>query len=258
MLNSNPGLRDISHNITGGSLAAQGYWMPFEAAKAMATTFCWDIRYALTPIFGLDFPDLCIEEDDPCFGRMKIDPSIVQQCTDQANEYRLLSTDNSRSGSPMSITSSPKIPKKTGRLLRAKQSRPLKIPSGSTSASEQSPTYCTLPSSPKGSGWTALNTPRSVKQCCYSPTSLPLIDSIIDGQDSYSVISDDLDIPTTGKETIPKRKQTSNNKGQTMTDTPVHVSIEEGSPPGKRLREYYINDETDVANALLTMRYGHM
>ncbi|EEQ34294.1 conserved hypothetical protein [Microsporum canis CBS 113480] len=44
MLNANPGLREICHSITGGALAAQGYWMPFDAAKAVAATFCWKIR----------------------------------------------------------------------------------------------------------------------------------------------------------------------------------------------------------------------
>ncbi|KAK0637200.1 hypothetical protein B0T17DRAFT_480787, partial [Bombardia bombarda] len=34
MLNQNPGLRDISHSITGGSIMAQGYWMPFDCARA--------------------------------------------------------------------------------------------------------------------------------------------------------------------------------------------------------------------------------
>ncbi|KAK0701788.1 transcription regulator HTH, apses-type DNA-binding domain-containing protein, partial [Lasiosphaeria miniovina] len=34
MLNVNPGLRDITHSITGGSIEAQGYWMPFACAQA--------------------------------------------------------------------------------------------------------------------------------------------------------------------------------------------------------------------------------
>ncbi|KAL2003741.1 hypothetical protein VTN02DRAFT_2506 [Thermoascus thermophilus] len=91
MLNANPGLRDICHSITGGALAAQGYWMPFEAAKAVAATFCWRIRHALTPLFGLDFPSMCIPPEDRArFGRMIIDAAIVQKATESANHYRLL------------------------------------------------------------------------------------------------------------------------------------------------------------------------
>ncbi|RAL12552.1 putative APSES transcription factor Xbp1, partial [Aspergillus homomorphus CBS 101889] len=33
-LDANPGLKDLSYNITGGTLATQGYWMPFECVKA--------------------------------------------------------------------------------------------------------------------------------------------------------------------------------------------------------------------------------
>ncbi|KAF7715175.1 Uncharacterized protein PECH_006083 [Penicillium ucsense] len=91
VLNNNLGLREISHSITGGSLAAQGYWMPFEAAKAIAATFCWEIRFLLTPIFGLDFPELCVPPDDHFnFNRMIIDPRIVQEAAELSRRYRLL------------------------------------------------------------------------------------------------------------------------------------------------------------------------
>ncbi|KAK2749406.1 hypothetical protein FQN57_006338 [Myotisia sp. PD_48] len=88
MLNANPGLRDICHSITGGALAAQGYWMPFEAAKAVAATFCWKIRYALTPLFGVEFLSSCLPLDDARFGRMIIDPMIVRSATATSNQYR--------------------------------------------------------------------------------------------------------------------------------------------------------------------------
>ena len=104
MLNSNPGLREICHSITGGALAAQGmqtsllhashllialgYWMPFEAAKAVAATFCYPIRYALTPVFGLDFVPLCIKPGVEGFGQMVIDPNIVRKCSVQATKFR--------------------------------------------------------------------------------------------------------------------------------------------------------------------------
>ena len=64
--------------------------MPFEAAKAVAATFCWRIRYALTPIFGVEFLSLCIPPDDSRFGRMIIDPSIVREAAIAANQYRTL------------------------------------------------------------------------------------------------------------------------------------------------------------------------
>ncbi|KAL8851968.1 MAG: hypothetical protein Q9221_003179 [Calogaya cf. arnoldii] len=90
MLGKNPGLKEVCHNITGGSLAAQGYWMPFEAAKAVAATFCYRIRYVLTPIFGLDFPAQCIPPGSPGFDSMHVAPTIVRKCNKAAqNGYGL-------------------------------------------------------------------------------------------------------------------------------------------------------------------------
>ncbi|KAF2840028.1 DNA-binding domain of Mlu1-box binding protein MBP1 [Patellaria atrata CBS 101060] len=92
-INVNPGLRDITHSITGGALAAQGYWMPFNAAKALAATFCYEIRYALTPVFGKDFLDVCIHPDDPAFNGYKISPTIVEACISETESWRNRSED---------------------------------------------------------------------------------------------------------------------------------------------------------------------
>jgi hypothetical protein len=133
MLNANPGLRDICHSITGGALAAQGvyplgwivhmctdgskgYWMPFEAAKAVAATFCWKIRYALTPLFGTDFPSMCIPPQGAQFGKMIIDPAIVRRAAESANYYRMLElqsklTPSSSATSTTSLIGRPPLPR---------------------------------------------------------------------------------------------------------------------------------------------------
>lgn len=93
-------------------LTSLGYWMPYEAAKAVAATFCHPIRYALVPVFGVDFVDRCVVPDDPAFGRMVINQEIIRRCTVEANEYRLLepSRGPSRdSSSVRSATSTPRI-----------------------------------------------------------------------------------------------------------------------------------------------------
>ncbi|KAI1177477.1 hypothetical protein F4777DRAFT_587278 [Nemania sp. FL0916] len=90
MLNSNPGLKEITHSITGGSIMAQGYWMPYQCARAVCATFCHNIAGALIPIFGPDFPALCIQVDSPEYSRMVIDPSIVIRSTREAEYYRRL------------------------------------------------------------------------------------------------------------------------------------------------------------------------
>ncbi|KAI9886384.1 MAG: hypothetical protein M1823_001838 [Watsoniomyces obsoletus] len=102
MLNSNPGLKDICHSITGGALAAQGYWMPWEAAKHLAATFCYPIRYALVPLFGPDFVNMCYRPEDPNFGRMIISRDVVKRCIASARETRLLSNGGSSLPTPTS------------------------------------------------------------------------------------------------------------------------------------------------------------
>ncbi|KAG9234934.1 hypothetical protein BJ875DRAFT_542516 [Amylocarpus encephaloides] len=92
MLNLNPGLKEITHSITGGALAAQGYWMPYSCALAVCATFCSHISGALIPIFGPTFPSLCVSPDAPEHGRMIIDPAIVTKATDEAENYRIQHT----------------------------------------------------------------------------------------------------------------------------------------------------------------------
>lgn len=112
MLGLNPGLKEITHSITGGSIAAQGnpplnsdasshvtnhllgYWMPYHCAKAVCATFCSSISGALIPIFGADFPSQCIPPHSPDFGRMVIDSQLVHEATQQAEIYRRMYSSN--------------------------------------------------------------------------------------------------------------------------------------------------------------------
>jgi hypothetical protein len=67
-----------------------GYWMPYHAARAIAATFCYDIRWALTPVFGNDFPSACLHPKDPCFAKFLIDPAIVQFCAEETVRFKEL------------------------------------------------------------------------------------------------------------------------------------------------------------------------
>ena len=62
--------------------------MPYHAARAIAATFCYDIRWALTPVFGDGFPSICLTPNDPCFAKFLIDPAIVQYCTQETAKFR--------------------------------------------------------------------------------------------------------------------------------------------------------------------------
>ncbi|EFX06025.1 apses transcription factor [Grosmannia clavigera kw1407] len=115
MLNMNPGLREITHSITGGSIMAQGYWMPYACARAVCATFCHRIAGAMIPLFGPDFPAACIPPRSSDFGRMVIDPAIISASTREAERMRLATR-------PMTLSSAAAVaaahPPSTGRRSR--------------------------------------------------------------------------------------------------------------------------------------------
>ncbi|KAF5569228.1 apses transcription factor xbp1 [Fusarium phyllophilum] len=65
-----------------------GYWMPYTCARAVCATFCYSIAGALIPIFGPDFPSLCIHPSAPDFGRMVISQQIIIEATHEAEMTR--------------------------------------------------------------------------------------------------------------------------------------------------------------------------
>ena len=142
--------------------------MPFEAAKAVAATFCYSIRYALTPIFGPHFPASCIPPDSEKFGEMVIDAAITQRCTEEARAYRLMDTGastgaSSAAGSPLTPVS-PSFPRYI-KQLRPKSLRTAGLGSGYSTDSSHDDNYTLASSSPHvryQNAWTPLNTPRSV------------------------------------------------------------------------------------------------
>ncbi|KAJ5087289.1 hypothetical protein N7456_010905 [Penicillium angulare] len=195
VLNANTGLREICHSITGGSLAAQGYWMPYEAAKAVAATFCWKVRHVLTPLFGTEFPDMCVKprngsNSNSSLGQIIIDPDVVQRATNTAYLYRNLEIQKEKGHSrSLSHTHSHShshshSPESTGRLLTmdsenenesiasnsaphrriyskiARRSYADSICSARGSSSEP-PSYCNSPQSPTVNSFTPVNLPRT-------------------------------------------------------------------------------------------------
>ncbi|KAJ5593851.1 apses transcription factor Xbp1 [Penicillium hispanicum] len=179
VLNANPGLRDICHSITGGALAAQGYWMPYDAARAVAATFCWKIRHVLTPLFGTDFPSICVPpEDKEHFGRMVIDLAIVEKARETADLYRSLELKDEKASPKKAAlaTSASMVHEKRGQevlnLNDTEDLRPTRqiYPKinrrnyadsvGSARDSSLEP-YCNSPHSPVYNSFTPVNGPRS-------------------------------------------------------------------------------------------------
>src|SRR4051812_43654571 len=63
--------------------------MPYQAARAIAATFCYEIRWALTPVFGNDFPSMCLSPKDPNFAKFLIDSAIVRYCATETNRFKV-------------------------------------------------------------------------------------------------------------------------------------------------------------------------
>jgi hypothetical protein len=149
-------------------MANTGYWMPFEAAKAIAATFCWNMRYALTPVFGPDFPKMCLRPEADGFGDMVIDPAIIQRCTEQAQFYRQLELEAPCAGASSMWTpltpESPSLPRHV-KQLRPKTRRLGNAGSDYTSDSSFDDRYAATsvsPTIPYCNTWTPNNTPRSI------------------------------------------------------------------------------------------------
>ncbi|CAH0015566.1 unnamed protein product [Clonostachys rhizophaga] len=88
MLDLNKGLRDVTFHMTGGNRVAQGYWVPYQCARAVCATFCYPIAGALIPIFGPTFPDDCIRPGTALFGRMVIDERLIREASHEITAYR--------------------------------------------------------------------------------------------------------------------------------------------------------------------------
>lgn len=178
-----------------------GYWVPFDAAKALAATFCYKIRHVLVPLFGPDFPSLCIHPHDRTrFNRMVIDRSVIQRATQKASYYRSLELRLSPFSTSTNNTSSPSlrptsssggslvvrkkvIPRSRKHASSLSSSTTGTMTSGYSSGSgygsgvdEYSDAYCVSPVSAGsyrgGNTFTPVNTPRSADVYASSGASI--------------------------------------------------------------------------------------
>ncbi|KAL2042465.1 hypothetical protein N7G274_004957 [Stereocaulon virgatum] len=160
VMTANPGLRDISHSITGGSISAQGYWVPYEAAKAVAARFCYNIRHVLVPVFGPDFIAMCDKPGSAGFMQLSIDRDIIYRCTGGAAAIHAHSRESSITVSPRTPSAFPALPAWPPKPLLPKPFKPMDVESGYGTDSDRSDRYLSSPDSSSTSGWTPVNSPR--------------------------------------------------------------------------------------------------
>ncbi|OJJ49063.1 hypothetical protein ASPZODRAFT_13801 [Penicilliopsis zonata CBS 506.65] len=286
MLNANPGLRDICHSITGGALAAQGYWMPFDAAKAVAATFCWKIRYALTPLFGIDFPSLCVPPHDRArFGKMVIDRAIVEKAAETAHRYRVLELRATISSSVSSLPRSSPAGRHVSPLSEDEfpaRKKPTILPrlfldsSSSSSSSSSSKSfrgsgveslpdrYCVSPSSPspcQNNTFTPVNTPRSTET---APSSVPSPGAVLASVSDMSM-SGQMDSEEEDEEEEGCASDTDSTRYSELTGTPSECMSVTGPEDGDEgehalgaagTTKLFVK-EVKAAHALLSLHMQH-
>ena len=156
--------------------------MPYDAAKAIAATFCYDIRFALTPVFGADFPSQCLSREQPGFSKFFIDPAIVQKCIADTDRFRREGPSYRLAGSASTSPTTPTrmnfdSPSWQPKTMKQRRTRPADIESGYGTDTSKRDNYAFSPH--KSPGWTHLNalSPQRSPQWTHlngrlSPTSL--------------------------------------------------------------------------------------
>lgn len=89
---ANPGLMEVAHSPTGGNILAQGFWLPYNCARAVCTTYCWNIRGALTPVFGPSFVNDCIEPGRPGYEQYRINPKLIEEARRDMKGWKDIAT----------------------------------------------------------------------------------------------------------------------------------------------------------------------
>jgi hypothetical protein len=100
-------------------------------------TFCWEIRWVLTPVFGPSFVTECLAPGDPNYKRWKIDNNIVRRDGLQAEGWRLQASRSVTPASPAGATyTAPNIP-----MYQPPTSTPTSYPSQAARPQRERPVF---------------------------------------------------------------------------------------------------------------------
>ena len=150
--------------------------MPFEAAKAVAATFCYGIRYALTPLFGPNFASMCVKPSAEGFGQMIIGSQLIKQCAEEARRFRdLFLRDGSQTASPGIASFTPiQATSWTSKSLRPRTTQPMDAESGYCTDTDRSEHY--LPSPQSTFTFSSVNAPRVSNRQFKLPSPREILD----------------------------------------------------------------------------------
>ena len=168
---------------------------------------------------------------------MIINSDIVRRCTEEASRFRGLSRDGSIASSPRTPPSSSKGYRKVSpRSLRPRLVQNLESESGYGTDTDRSDDYLYSPAASSGSGWTALNTPRSVASQHYQRLTLDQFSSAYNSQQQSA---SSLYEPQSGNEVLSRKRVRSddekeyeegNSSDHSSLDTPMPDIPNEQTP----------------------------
>lgn len=235
--------------------------MPYEAAKAMAATFCWRLRYVLTPLFGTDFPAMCIPPSDrKYYGRMTIPEAVVQHATKTAKYYRSL--EPNKEFNPSAIDE----PSKTHNLFHmdlpshgdsSLKLPPIKIPrlqyaecSPSARDSSMEPYSMSPTSQSSFSNFTPINAPRSSDVPSRPPVQSPqailrVISDAIRPENVPGGISEESDTESDGSSNVYSTPKCPSIDGHMEIDKPGELEGPSDAISDKDTRQSDNDDLTD-------------
>jgi hypothetical protein len=72
LIESSPEIAPLVRRTKGGCLAIQGTWIHYYAARKLAARFSYSLRYALVPLFGNDFPSMCLKPTQIGYGLFQL------------------------------------------------------------------------------------------------------------------------------------------------------------------------------------------
>ena len=222
--------------------------MPFEAAKAVAARFCYDIRYVLVPVFGPDFVSMCQKCGDPSKIRFNVEPRIIQRCTEAVTANQAQSRQSSVAVSPRTTTASAKLPVWSPKSLQPKSAKVIDAESGYGTDSDRSEKYPGSPDSPRSIEWTPVNSPRSAYLETYSflqqpPRNVTSTPRVLDSPASSH----------TKRVTHTKRGISEVDGAHDTENSSEHSSIDSAASPKRRKTPAVMTPEIGAAHTLVEL-----
>ena len=228
--------------------------MPFEAAKAVAATFCYDIRYVLTPLFGPEFVSSCIKPGSEGYGQMVIDPETVRHCAEMANKYKEM---YSRGSSEVTTLKSPSSLRTTSTAnwatnsIQSRHPQALDMESGYYTDTDRSDQY--LPSPQSSNPWTRETLPKPHVPRFHLPSPQELLKN---SNCVAGCVAPANSLDSTSGKVTQEKKRVCKNEGQESDTASSQCSNEETTSSVAPRSPITSTQETRAAYVLMQLHFA--